>query len=157
MSTADENVSADDLPEIEIPILEEPTPAESIVEFYVTNEAGEVVREGTCNESMFPDQAFMNGEEVHRGSAPELEETAILSTHVIARQQAYPSIHEQLDAIWKILGRNPEALGDEGLAMLTRIQSVKQTYPKDVIYKMNDQRSCDEDPAFVPAQTNLEN
>lgn len=151
MNAAAENISADDLPtQEEVEML---PPAETIVEFHVLNATGEIVREGSCVESMLSQQAFFEGEVVVEGQAPEPQSSEVLSTHSIARQQAYPSVNEQLDAIWKILGRNPAALGEEGLQMLERIQGVKQSFPKDVIYVMNNQRTCEDDPAFIPLET----
>lgn len=46
------------------------------------------------------------------------------------RREAYPEIGEQLDAIWKALAANPDALHPEARSMLAQVQSVKNTIPK---------------------------
>lgn len=131
-------------------------PADPIVQYYVRNAEGEIVRSGECVKSLVQFQAFIAGETSHEGAAPaEEKDNRILTTHVIPRQQAYPTLAEQLDVIWKILARNPEALGEEGQEMLLRIQIVKETYPKGVTYEQNMGPIDDQSqPAFIPVTEN---
>ncbi len=46
------------------------------------------------------------------------------------RRDAYPSIGDQLDAIWKALRANPDLLPPDTQAMLQKIDEVKTNYPK---------------------------
>lgn len=48
-------------------------------------------------------------------------------THVEARRADYPSVGDQLDAIWKSL---PEGAGEEAQRMRKEIMAVKAAYPK---------------------------
>lgn len=43
------------------------------------------------------------------------------------RAKEYPSVGDQLDAIWKILNKTPDAQSD---AIKSQIQAVKEKYPK---------------------------
>lgn len=129
MSDTQKEVSAEHEKEYVPPV------AEPQVQFYVTNESGAVVRSGECPESLVQLQAFGAGEIVHRGEEPKAEHEEATFTHEAVRAPQYPTVQEQLGAIWKILARNPEALGEEGAAMLQRIQNVKEAIPKDCIYK----------------------
>lgn len=47
-----------------------------------------------------------------------------------ARQPEYPSIPDQLDAIWKALAVSGLNLPPETLAMLRKVRKVKERYPK---------------------------
>ena len=157
MSDAEDNISAEgELPESNMSD-DVSVPAEPIVEFYVLSKDGTVAREGSCLESLLDKQAFLEGEVVYLGNPPAEEHNTMTLTHTIPRQQAYPTVPEQLDVLWKILGAHPELLGEEGRAMVERIQSVKAAYPKDVIYMPNEFKTCETDPSYVPVQTNLEN
>lgn len=46
------------------------------------------------------------------------------------RRDRYPTIGDQLDAIWKVLAENPDALPADTRAMLEKVQSVKTEVPK---------------------------
>ena len=47
-----------------------------------------------------------------------------------ARRPEYPSITDQLDAIWKALAVSGLNLPPETAAMLQKVRKVKETYPK---------------------------
>lgn len=120
------------------------------VQFYVLDEAGETVRSGECKEDLVQLQAFLPGETVHRGEAPKAEHEEATFTHTVVRAVEYPTLEEQIGAIWKILARNPDALGEEGREMLGRIQSVKDRIPKDKVYVQN---TSDENGArYIPVE-----
>ncbi len=46
------------------------------------------------------------------------------------RAAEYPRIEDQLDALWKTLAKQPSLLVPETEAMLNRVMSVKEKYPK---------------------------
>lgn len=48
------------------------------------------------------------------------------------RKEEYPSIAEQLDAIWKIIGSIPFADGvpEEAITVFDQIRAIKEKYPK---------------------------
>lgn len=46
------------------------------------------------------------------------------------RREAYPAIGEQLDALWKALATNPDALHPAAREMLDQVQAVKTQIPK---------------------------
>lgn len=46
------------------------------------------------------------------------------------RRDAYPEIGEQLDALWKALAANPDALPSDTRAMLDQVMAVKSKIPK---------------------------
>lgn len=126
---------------------------EPSIPYYVTNAEGLVVRDGECVESLVQLQAFGAGETVHRGFVPEVEEMSVaVHTHVIPRQMEYPAITEQLDVIWKILAKNPDALGEEGVAMLGRIQGTKDKFPKGQMYQQNMDADDVNGDRFIPVE-----
>lgn len=140
----------------EVPVQsEEVAPARVTVEFYVTDANNEVVRSGECPENLVELQAFNQGEVVHLGQPPVTEAEPMLTTHVIPRQLSYPSVTDQLDAIWKILARNPDALGVEGNEMLERIRLTKETFPKGVLYTENQDEEVQSQ--YVPINPSTEN
>ena len=50
------------------------------------------------------------------------------------RARAYPPVGEQLDALWKLVGRSGDDGGElpvQTKEMLKRIQEVKQTHPQE--------------------------
>lgn len=57
----------------------------------------------------------------------------------VARQSEYPSIEEQLGAIWKVIASLPaKNVVPEARGILDRIKAVKATYEKDVMYVRED-------------------
>ena len=55
--------------------------------------------------------------------------------YVESRVRTYPSVQDQLDAIWKILKELIDTHGvempEDAVAVLWQIQQIKQTYPKE--------------------------
>lgn len=119
------------------------------VDYYVTDGSGQVTRQGKCRKDMVGAQALSADETAHIGLAPSVETSSeVVVTHVVARQQAYPHIGDQLDAIWKILGdAPPEILGEVGRSMLAQIAEVKKDYPKEMVFIAN---QGTDGPAYVP-------
>ncbi len=68
-------------------------------------------------------------------TAKVLKDTTL--NYAAARGKEYPSVGDQLGAIWRILEQHPDLLGVEGREMLDRINSVKDTYVKDADYVLN--------------------
>ena len=93
---------------------------DKIVEYYVTDAAGNALRAGRCFESQVELQAA-EGETVHVGEAPTVEAEPMLANYAYMRRVMYPSTEDQFDTIFH-----------EGLdAWKAQIQSIKDTYPKD--------------------------
>ena len=70
----------------------------------------------------FINPRFINGVWVDQ-TDDEKKESIALSTYATFRSLEYPSIGDQLDALWKG--------GDEAAAMLAKVQAVKAKYPKE--------------------------
>lgn len=98
-----------------------------IVHFHVKNSNGEVVRTGSCAKADFERQAGA-GETVHEGSAAIAQEPMVNpDDYRNQRFVAYPSLRDQLDALWHAM--NSGAL-PKAEPFFSSIKSVKDRFPK---------------------------
>lgn len=97
--------------------------------FYVTNEAGAVVRHGHCSKDTFDLQANA-GETVHEGvpELPPMQASILGDGYLGKRIRQYPSIADQLDSLWHAMeaGEIPKAG-----SFYDAIKAVKDANPKD--------------------------
>ena len=89
--------------------------------FIVRNADGVVVRYGYAPDDMVRLQAG-SSETVEEGEYTPEQSPTIELTYAGKRAMAYPSITDQLDALWKG--------GEEMIAMQQKIMAVKAAYPK---------------------------
>jgi hypothetical protein len=111
-----------------------------LVTFVVKNPIGKVLRHGSCDDSMVEKQPLDKDETIHvlgEGEVYEPAEAEIsnIFAHSEPRRLSYPSVQDQLDAIWDTLSQEPEALSQKTRNMLERILAVKDQYPKDTLYR----------------------
>lgn len=106
------------------------------VDYYVVDANQAVIRVGRCIDSAAALQAMNNTETVHFGIPPIVEELhGPITSYTLPRSKAYPTVGEQLGAIWEVLAANPTLLTAAATDMLKIIQDVKSTYPKDMVYE----------------------
>ena len=89
--------------------------------FIVRNADGVVVRYGYAPDDMVRLQAGI-GETVEEGEYAPEKASPVELTYAGKRALDYPSITDQLDALWKG--------GEEMIAMQQKIMAVKAAYPK---------------------------
>lgn len=98
-----------------------------MIHYILTNQDGEVVRRGACSiESEIPEIPGLRTEVV--GADDDRRPQPPKPTVSEARAIEYPSIGDQLGAIWKAIA--PLINHPEADAILARIQAVKDSNPK---------------------------
>lgn len=102
-----------------------------MIDFTILNEAGQVLRYGTCMPEMLKYQA-KGRERVVEGTLERSLDTPVY-TYSYHRHKAYPEIGNQLDAVFKMA----VALQEQGITLpedtaewVASVQLVKDTYPK---------------------------
>lgn len=102
-------------------------------QYYITNQSGEVIRQGVCPDETFDSQA-QEGETLHEGtvevpSSPWFDDTNYRNV----RATKYPPVGEQLDAIYKMaksLVERGVTLPDEVVSWMDSVGAVKEQFPK---------------------------
>lgn len=114
--------------------------SDPLVAFHVLDSSGKLLRSGKCPQSLVELQAHEAGEKACCGEHTEsaTAHAPALFTYAVPRAAAYPSIGDQLDTIWKVLSENPELLPAAASSMLAKIQEVKSSIPKDMLYVATD-------------------
>ena len=108
----------------------------TIVSFVIKNLAGNVVRTGACEESVFDKQLVGRDETIHiveAGEAipvPTSDNTNIVYMYTYPRYQEYPDLREQMDAIWEMLGMSADTMPVKTKLMYDRVMAVKNNFPK---------------------------
>lgn len=102
--------------------------------YYVLDNNGDVLKSGVCSDEVFDIQA---GEgqtvtegviEIPRYSAPPP------SSYWDLRIASYPSVGQQLDAIWKFIESQDLSTTDPAVTLiLNHIKYIKEKFPKDNI------------------------
>jgi hypothetical protein len=99
----------------------------SLKQFYVANLSGEVLRTGWCSPADFASQAGPN-EMVYEGPVDVPETSSIdPNDYRNSRFVEYPSVKEQLDAIWHSMNSGVLPKAEPFFSL---IKTVKDKYPK---------------------------
>lgn len=116
--------------------------------YYVVNydiietASGALVTHGCCwsNEVEIVRSTLLDGQAVRvLDDMQSVSKTDIQYSYGVVRKQEYPSVEEQLGAIWKVLSTLPaKNIPTEALEILKRIANVKASYDKGGMYIMND-------------------
>lgn len=93
-----------------------------MIEYSVYDSDGRVIQSGTAQDETHVRQVFPRAR-IEFGIIRPVERMITTDSYAVKRRRAYPTIGEQMDAIWKG--------GDAAREMLEKIMAVKAKYPKD--------------------------
>jgi len=114
--------------------------ANYVVHYDILDAAQNVVSHGTCWSSEVATIEVGKGLTVKVRPSPQIHDPSkVIMGHGLARAQHYPTVEEQMGAIWKYLATlDQKKLPEETKDMLAKILGVKATFEKGAFYSTGD-------------------